>query len=410
MLLFRPCGAHISLFATLTALCGLFLCSGESALAAHRDVKITVSSKVVYDDNIFYDEDNRQDDFITTVSPGVDLDYLTERTQVRTAARLDWIRYHQLDEFNDVDLDLSLSVRQSLDPRTSVEVNANWKRDSQTDRDFDETGLIYGTETRQIWSLSTGLTRSHTEIASSRLTFSVQGEDYETGNNDEVTAYGASYGFFWGLNERTTLRSFLNYSLQDYDAARIDKVSATLGAQWTFDERWDVQCDLGGRWTRTEQDRVFFRRIGSSLFQRYIARVADSEWGGVAKVAVNRKYKSGRASINFSHDLEAASGNSSSTERTGVGFSASHRFSRSWIGRFSSSYYINQSVGETQGTSETDETSLAISPSIRYQFNPDLSFDLGYRFSLNDNDTDGSRTHKNLWFLQLTWSDSVMDL
>ena len=405
--LFRPRGAYIPLFAVLVFWGALS--SGCPALAAQRDVKVSVSSKVAYDDNIFYDEDARRDDFVTTISPGVSLDYLTERTQVRAAARLDWIRYHQLDEFNDLDQDLSLSIRQSLDPRTSIEVNADWKIDSQTDRDFDETGLIYGTEKRQIWSLSTGLTRSHTEVASSRVSFSLQGEDYETGNHDEVTAYGASYGFFRGLNERTTLRAFLNYSLQDYAAARIDKVSATLGAEWNFNERLRFSCDLGGRWTRSQQDRTVFFFDGFNIYQ-FTEQVEDDEWGGVAKLSVTQRYHSGQASMTFSHDLETASGNSSSTERTGFGFSASRRFSRSWIGRFASSYYMNQSVGDSRGTNKIDATSLSLSPSIRYQFSPELAFDLGYRYSLNDDKAAGRRTHKNLWFLQLTWSDSFMDL
>ncbi len=224
-----------------------------------------------------------------------------------------------------------------------------------------------------------------------------------------MTAYGASYAFFRRLNERTTLRSFMNYSLQDYDAARIDKVSATLGAEWNFNERLHFSCDLGGRWTRSQEDRTVFFFDGFNTY-RFTEQTEDDEWGGVAKLSVTQRYQSGQASMTFSHDLETASGNSSSTERTGFVFSASRRFSRSWIGRFASSYYMNQSVGDSRGTSEIDETSLSISPSVGYQFSPELVFDLGYRYSLNDDNTDGSRTHKNVWFMQLTWSDSVMDL
>ena len=60
----------------------LILCLSSSLAYARFTLTPGVDLSVEYDDNIFLDDDNEQDDVITTVSPNVNLTWETARLDV----------------------------------------------------------------------------------------------------------------------------------------------------------------------------------------------------------------------------------------------------------------------------------------------------------------------------------------
>ena len=389
----------------------LSCCPVRDGQAAQREVTAKAAVKVEYNDNISWVEEHREDNFVTTISPELGGNILTERTQVRAAARLSWIRYRQRKELDNYDARLDLSGSHSLDPRSSVDISASWQRDTRIDSDFTETGLLYDTRERQLWNTAISLLRSHTELSSSRFGYRWQGGEYTTGEADEVRSHQLDYSFSRALDERLTLRTFLTYGHHNYDTAKVDNLSGTLGGQWRIDEKWDLSCDLGVRWTRTQQDQSTIICAGPlGPCYLFVETLDDSEWGGVLKTGLTRKMQDGSLSLNFSRDLQTASGTGNSTERTGINLNFGRRFNRFWSGRLMAGYFINKTVNDLSGSQRVDEQSLSLGSALRYELNPNLAFDLSYRYSRNDDDVDNSRVSRNLVFLQLLWSDSLFSL
>ena len=87
-------------------LLGIFICLTILGSKAHAKEKkfqwsarISVSQQ--YDDNIFLDHDNKEDDWLTIVGPGVTLAVLTETTPIRLNYDLGYVYYAQDTRNND---------------------------------------------------------------------------------------------------------------------------------------------------------------------------------------------------------------------------------------------------------------------------------------------------------------------
>ena len=102
-----------------------------------------------YNDNVFFDRNNEIDDFITTVTPGIELRRRYERTSASLKGMFDIVEYSDNSDLDNIDQRYDANLSQKLTERLSLSGKASYKRDSRADRDIEETGLTYGTDVRK---------------------------------------------------------------------------------------------------------------------------------------------------------------------------------------------------------------------------------------------------------------------
>ncbi|MGB5896241.1 MAG: hypothetical protein WBG58_18850, partial [Ignavibacteriaceae bacterium] len=88
-----------------------------------------------YNDNIFYTVDDTEDDFITTVSAGLELIERTERLDLDLSALLSPFYYADYSILDDVDQNYMGKVSYKINPSFGVNADALYNVSNRRDRD-----------------------------------------------------------------------------------------------------------------------------------------------------------------------------------------------------------------------------------------------------------------------------------
>ena len=94
---------------TQVLLCLVLVSSNASAWTGRFQWSTRISVSEQYDDNIYLDKDNKEYDWITSVTPGLTLTVATEKTQVNLDYDLSLLTYARNEDYNTVRHSLNLS-------------------------------------------------------------------------------------------------------------------------------------------------------------------------------------------------------------------------------------------------------------------------------------------------------------
>jgi len=178
------------------------------------------------------------------------------------------------------------------------------------------------------------------------------------------------------------------YTIVDYTSSKVDNYSATLGIERRLSEFYRFIFDIGPRFTRTEFD---------------IPWVATNEvWGVRGQISLTYSGEYTNFSLNFSHDVQPASGQTGSTERTGLSTSIGRRFSDKFRGDLSASYFLNKSEPQEFAFSDIEENSLRIQPRLRYEFTRDMALEAYYAYTIINDQVNDTERVQNIVYLRFT--------
>ena len=194
------------------------------------------------------------------------------------------------------------------------------------------------------------------------------------------------------------LRSNLGFSTSRYVAATVNTYSATIGAQYPLHELWGVQADLGGRLTRSTFDELIVVPPATIT----PAGRSNEDLGWVATLLLNYRAERGAGRLSLTRNVQNAAGRSGSTELTAVNGEVSHRFTYELSGSVGAGYYLNRSAAQQFASRAIDETTVRVTPTVRYAFNPDLALDSSYEFALVHDRVAGTDARRNKVFVRLT--------
>jgi hypothetical protein len=393
----------------------------------------SIAIKEEYNDNIFFDDGNEEEDFITTISPGLKLSNRTERLNAGLSARFDGISYSDNNDLNAIDQDYKGNLDYQLTPKTGVTADAGYKKDSRRDRDIEvmdegtATGLIQGDETRIRYNGGFSFNSMLTETTAVNCSYSFAKDNFDNREDNDIRMHNLNLGLTHNLSfidELTVGRLNFGYGRYDYldgentrsfltiiDNTKIDYYSATIGISRNISEVFGVLADIGGSYTKSkyeiryEYDRSdpFVRNFGSIFgLNDFTQKENNSGTGMVARITTFYNGEITSGSLNFSHDVKASSGTSGATERTSVELNIRRRFTYEFSGRISAEYYLNKADKGDYSARGTDETTWRIRPSIRYDFTNDLFVEASYYFTKNKDREDHTNTTRNQFFIKIS--------
>ena len=372
----------------------LFLSSvfpSREARGAEFKLIPSVGVKEEYDDNLFFTEKDRVDDFITTITPGLELVNRTEKLDVNLLARIDVLRYADNRDLDNTDQNYSGRLRYSPHPNWTLSIGGGFVEDSRRDRDLEVTGLVTRESIRRRQNYSAGVDHIFSEKTKAGLTYAYSREDYSEFGSADLKAHDAGLSLVHDLSRylpNVAGRMNLGYSRYDYENSATDYFFATVGINWVLNEKWSLLFDGGGSYALLESG------IGENIQK-------DEGTGWVGMGSLSYKGEKTTGNLTFSHRKAPAYGSVGVTDRTSLSFGVNRRFTYEFSGGLSASYFINKTEEGQFSTAEFNQETFSISPRLRYEFTRDIALEGSYNFSFTRNKESNTEVQRSLVMIRL---------
>jgi hypothetical protein len=349
-----------------------------------------------YNDNIFFSINNRENDFITTVSPAIDLVNRTERVDLNFNGRLDILRYGSNEGLNDENYYFRGKVRYSFNPKLAVSGEGGFTRDFTPDQDIDISGLVVmGAVRRYRQNYASGADYVFSEKTRANFSYSYDRSDFKEREFIDTRAHDASLGFLHDLSQilsSTMGRMNFGYGRYLFQGSTVDYYSATIGISRALSEKWTILVDAGANYTRSDFE------TGTLI----VKQEKEEDWGGVGLATLSYRGEKTGGELGFTHRVMPAVGRSGAAERTSLTLTMRHRFTHEFSGRLSAGYHINKSKTGAFSTTPIDEATFVIHPVLRYEFSKNIAIEASYRYGLVKYRQENTEARRSLLMLNLT--------
>lgn len=365
-----------------------------------------------YNDNIFFTDDNRVDDFITTLAGSVEVIERTERLDANLYGRIAPFWYADNSELDDTDWLVRGSGGYQFTERLKAGASAGYLVDNRTDRDVTDTGIITDNRERKRWDAGMSANYSFSEITAASLNYAFRDENWDQGDIDDLTAHDVLLGFTRNLSgwwESTTARVNIGYSNFDYETSESDIYYGSLGVEHRFTEKFSAILDIGPRYSDSDFDTLKQVEVAPGVFQIVIANDSDSQWGGVGQLDL--EYREEKAFFRWtgSHGIYPVSGRPGPTERTTARFILTHLFAEKFRFSLPLGWIWNRADGDFS-VDELDQDTAYIRPFVRWEFFDGFTVEGSYNFTyIWDHDDDEER-YRHKAFVQLAYGLPLFDL
>ena len=381
-----------------------------------------------YDDNIFFDDNNKEKDFITTISPELRLDNKTERLKIRLYARCDTNIYSNNHDLDATDQFYKSSLDYQMTPRTALGVDAGYNRNSSIDRDIEvleggtATGLIMDNSTRIQENYSFSFNNMLTEKTAAAFSCSFASDDFENRSDNDIRSHTANLNFTRSLDfidELTTARinfAYGKYKFLDsenvrvltpslklyfFDNSKTESYSVTIGVSRNINEIFSILVDIGGRYTESSYENRNKYVAGSTVLLDDVTKNKNNGTGLVTQAVASYNGELTSYSLNFFHDLRPASGRSGAMNRTSASFNFRRKFNYQLSGGLMMEYYLNKAdKGEFSAQGE-DERTWRIRPQVRYNFTNNLFAEASYSFTHIKDKEDHTDRQRNVFLFRI---------
>lgn len=381
---------------SVLSLLALFVLPVQYGMADDFRVIPFAAIREEYNDNIFFSDDLEQDDFITTASVGLEVRERTELLKANLITRLDGLYYADNRELNDIEEFYKGSVGYQLNSFLRLSADAGYSVDSRSDRDLDVTGYVFTTDVRRRQEYSFSGDYQASEKTSLFSSYSYLDDQFETSEVDEFTGQNVLAGLTYSLDftKPTAARVYGRYSHYNFYSSKVDNYSVTAGFSRQFSEKLSYVFDIGPRYTEGSE-----KRTGETSY--------DNGVGGQFTLTYNEELTT--AEMNIFHEVTGSSGRDGATKRTGLVLSLKHRIGERSSVRLGINSYLNKAARDAAYVSDLNELTTTLTPSLRYEFNPELFCETAYRYTvIADREADHEK-QRNLVFIKLTYKYPVVE-
>lgn len=392
-------------YASVTILLLFFILSGSASAGELRLVP-SLALKQEYNDNIFfsYSTQRSEHDLISTITPQIEIARKTERIETSFLGKIDQRYYASNTELNAIDQTYRGNLQYALTPRISVGGQGGYIRDSSPDRDVLTTGLIMSTATRnrQNYGFSGNYTIS--EKTSANLTYNYSKDSWDSAKYTDTETNSLNLGFIHDLSAffRET-KSQANFGFSHYISTgmSVDSYMGTIGISSQLNKLWSISIDGGMRYTHSQYN-VLMGKVVFPFIVTWTEEINTYGTAGTGTISLNYKGEKTSATFSLMRDLQTASGQIGTVERTSFSISATKRFTYELSGGFNASYFKNKSSdNELSATQQTDTETFNISSSLRYEFSKDISIESSYTYTKVYNNMYRMDADRNIFMIRL---------
>ncbi|HXW69014.1 MAG TPA: hypothetical protein VEJ88_05360, partial [Dissulfurispiraceae bacterium] len=306
----------------------------------------SLSVKEDYNSNILFSTTDVEKDFITTLSPGVEMVDRTGRLDTDVLVRLDRLEYADYQALNATNQLYNGTLHYSVSPLFSVSAAAGYSKNSNPSLlGIGTTGIIFAAAPWNHVTYSLSADYQFNELTVGTLSYSNGRDYYDNPQYLSDTTRNINAGLVYDLGKYfPTLKGRMNvgYSYYDYPDSRIDSVMGTVGFSKDLNEVWSVQVDGGisNTWSKILFP-VQLQIIGFPVI--ITVPISNEGLGWVSDVSLSCKGEVGSASLTYNRGITPAYGLNGAAEQNTVTISSRYRFSYELSAIFSGSYYTLKS-------------------------------------------------------------------
>ncbi len=340
------------------------------------DFKFNVSAALQqeYNDNLFLNTGEKKSDFVTTLSPLLSLSEKTERLDLGLSAQLDAVQYRKEHDLNSINHNYSGTGQYRLSEKFALSGNAGYIRDSRSNQEVLSTGFVLNAVRREHQVYGAAASMVFTERTSGTLSYEYDRDTFDNPNFVNSDAHIVNFGIVHDFGKyipNLQGRTNLGYSVYRTDTSKVQNYTGTVGAGWSFSEKWSLQLDVGPVYTQSEFDTVVgyfdYYYNGQYAFSvPDISKVNNSGWGLIAQGSISYKDEYAAGSLTFRRDILPASGQTGASERTAFTLDLKYQFTSRWTGAFTSGYILNQADAGQFSALQIDQWTVYANPRIRY--------------------------------------------
>jgi len=367
-----------------------------SALADERKVIPSITVQQEYNDNLYFSSQIRDSDFITTVSPALELINNTERLQAGIKMQLNGVYYHKNQNLHSIDPDYSGTLRYAMSPRANLFTSAGYRRDLRVDRDFTQTEFLFGAVNRTRYIYRLGGDYALSEIMDGQLQYSFNGDYYEGSNYSDYKSQDISFLLSRDLSRivpRTTGRMNLGITKFNTAGSEVTNYSGTIGTKRRLNEQISYFVDIGLRYTQS-----IANTISVANGNPYEEDADSSGLSGQAGVSYLNNVK-----LVFSHGVTATSGRSGTIERTAAQANVNRRLTGIIRVDCTVGYFMDKSMQDKLSALVIDERYLWFQPKIFYDFTNQIALETSYNYEMVNNSETNTDAYRNLVLLRLVF-------
>ncbi len=388
-------------------------------------VKPAVSIREEYNDNIFLTEKDKEDDYITTVSPSIDLEYYpNSKLDLTLNYALNFKFYGEHSEYNDTDLGETQSIQFTANARpysrVFIDVTDTYDRVAIDQRiKNSEDNAFFNKTDINIFTISPYVLLPITPSTSLNA-----GYEYINIWYDESVANDSdSHSLFGILDKRVNpkLTGFLSYRFTRFDTDRSDSLSGvaghnkhngTVGISYKMNSNIELRGEIGHSSLHsqrlTDSDSVVWEVSGAynqsddgalSAIVTYGRSFINSTTNGASKsdsadllVTYGRVYE---ININpyyrFDDFVNVEREDKVAGIRVTLSKELSQRTSVSINGEYEQQEYLPEDESITR---------LAAGTNINYKIIKNLTLSLGYRYRNRDSDQIDDDYKNNIAWVQ----------
>jgi hypothetical protein len=383
----------------LIALFGSVL-AGIRVDAAEWYAQSSLNQQVSYDDNfdLATRSDEAESEWQSNSSAVLNVGASTASLEMQLNSVFDYAYFPETSSLNSADQAFNFNSTYQLE-RATVGLGADFIRDTTRTSDVNDTGLfIRANKRRQLYRVGP----TWTYQVSQRDTLGAYGDyssvSYQTKDLDSY--WQTTGGFDWThqLTARTQLQARLS-GLHFHSGAGGDEetnsVSAEIGGTHDFSERWGASFFAGPRY-------VWIDNTARSHTEDMPERTSERDDSAGYVLNANVRYSAGEQTSVFA---TAARGVDPGTttgiieQTTAFGLSLNHQLLERVAINLSSSYSIQESIGDNSERRDY----ATVSPGVSWRLTKDLLLDCSYRFSWQRFDQTGEYANSNAVFATLTF-------
>lgn len=390
-----------------------------------------------YNSNLFFekDDDDPQEDYVATVSPGVLWRRQTEQSTTELFAQGSFVRYREEEDLDKTDQLYRGNINGQATEHLSLGLSGQYHVDHQIDRDIESTGLVLGTAERQRQEY-----RGTSELMMGERTHLSLSGGYTQDHFEETefwNHWGADASLALSHRPKNWPNTILQSSLtgrryvadrhQSFNAPiadgiltttvdetnTTDTLSLALGSETRLSERLTLGFSGGARHTLTENDSRVNRQIhdGGGAADLGTADEVDNEtsWGFVGSASLAYRGERNEVSLSVSHDLKPLSGSGETAERTSLTGSWWYQMTTEWRFNAAASAHLNRSDDQREADQDMDTLTFNFAPRVRYAFNRDLYLEGVYRYTELEDREAKTSSRRHLAGLTLSMQHDLFD-
>jgi len=359
----------------------------SQSLAKDLTIVPSLESKIIYDDNLDFNDNEEVGDFGANATPGLTLNYDTELGETSLYGEVDIIKYFQETEYDRTNQLYGFDGRYRLFPRWTFTGELQYRKDETIDSQLEDTGRVSQRNRQTTYDGAGGVNYLLTELTDIGLNFEFRKRDYGSDDDTDYDRYRYSLPFTKRFaNQRDTLTLEPAHTIFDSDGDEdVKDYRFVVGWGRQISETLSSQINAGARYTDIEaQD-------GTN----------DDTWGYLGRIILRKTGETFSSDITATRDIRANT-DAEIVEVNRLILRADKRLQERLGFRFyAAGYYSNT---ESNQIDNDRVTFFELRPSVYYMLTENHSIDLVYTYQRKTElDEPGNTvTQRNRGWLGLT--------